>query len=155
MSRTTWTDEQFVAAVRDSASIAEVLRRLKLSPFGDNYRTVHRHARRLGASMAHFTGQGHLKGKTHDWAPKTPLVDILVEHSTYTCRDSLKKRLVAEGVLTYACSECGIWTWQGKPLSLQLEHKNGVNDDHRRENLSLLCPNCHSQTDTFAGRNKK
>lgn len=154
MPKPTWTDEQFVAAVRDSASIAEVLRRLKLSPFGDNYKTIHRHARRLGLSTAHFTGMGHLKGKTHNWAPKLPLDVVLVERSPYACRSSLKRRLIKEGVLEYKCSECGIWTWQGKPLSLQLEHRNGVNDDNRRENLCLLCPNCHSQTDTFAGRNK-
>lgn len=52
------------------------------------------------------------------------------------------------------CSECGIEDWFGKPLVLELDHINGINTDNRLENLRLLCPNCHSQTHTFRGRNK-
>ena len=43
--------------------------------------------------------------------------------------------------------------WNGKKLVLQLEHKNGIHNDHRVENLCFLCPNCHSQTDTYSGKN--
>ena len=49
--------------------------------------------------------------------------------------------------------ECGISEWLGNPLALQLDHINGVNNDHRLTNLRFLCPNCHSQTDTYAGKN--
>lgn len=55
----------------------------------------------------------------------------------------------------YCCEVCGISAWNNKPLTLQLDHKNGNSDDHRLENLQLLCPNCHTQTDTWCGRNKK
>lgn len=51
------------------------------------------------------------------------------------------------------CYECHIKDWNGKPIRLELDHINGVNHDNRLENLRLLCPNCHSQTDTFRGRN--
>lgn len=44
-------------------------------------------------------------------------------------------------------------SWNGQPLVLQLEHKNGINNDNRLENLAFICPNCHSQTPTYAGRN--
>ncbi|MGB2240169.1 MAG: HNH endonuclease [Pseudomonadales bacterium] len=55
----------------------------------------------------------------------------------------------------YNCSSCGIGDeWNGKPITLQLDHINGVNNDHRLDNLRMLCPNCHSQTDTWCGRNK-
>ena len=67
----------------------------------------------------------------------------------------LKERLVKEKYLEYKCAECGITEWNGKPLSLHLDHINGINNDHRIENLRFLCPNCHSQTNTYAGKNKK
>ena len=52
----------------------------------------------------------------------------------------------------YACTTCGINEWQGKPLTLHLDHINGINNDNRIENLRLLCPNCHSQTETYGRR---
>jgi transposase-like protein len=70
-------------------------------------------------------------------------------------RSHLKRRLVRLGLLADACHECGISVWRGKPLSLCLHHVNGINDDNRLENLALLCPNCHSQTENFAGRNRR
>lgn len=82
-----------------------------------------------------------------------PLEEILVENSNYTNNSSLKKRLLEEGLLKYECYECHISEWNGKPLSLQLDHINGNNSDNRLENLRFLCPNCHSQTETFSGRN--
>ena len=58
--------------------------------------------------------------------------------------------------MEYKCSGkdcCNKGEWLGKPLVLQLDHINGVRDDHRLENLRFLCPNCHSQTDTYGGKN--
>jgi len=69
-------------------------------------------------------------------------------------RMSIKAILLKLGHVKYECSVCGIKNWQGKKLSLQLDHVNGVHDDNRVENLRLICPNCHSQTDTFAGKNR-
>lgn len=66
----------------------------------------------------------------------------------------LKLRCIAEGILENKCSACGLTgEWNGKPIALQLDHKNGQSRDHRLENLRILCPNCHSQTETFGGRN--
>jgi 5-methylcytosine-specific restriction endonuclease McrA len=57
--------------------------------------------------------------------------------------------------LKYECSACGLKdSWQDKKLVLQIEHKNGNRKDNRLKNLTFLCPNCHSQTETFAGRNR-
>lgn len=71
-------------------------------------------------------------------------------------RFNLKKRILRLSLLKYECSECSLPPkWNGKVLSLQLDHINGVNNDNRIENLRFLCPNCHSQTETFAHKNRK
>lgn len=68
-------------------------------------------------------------------------------------RGDLKRRLILLGLKNNHCERCGISEWLGKPLALALHHVNGERCDNRVENLELLCPNCHSQTDTFSGRN--
>jgi len=68
-------------------------------------------------------------------------------------RGNLKRRLLREGLKAARCEACGISEWRGAPLSLALHHINGDGRDNRLENLQLLCPNCHSQTENFAGRN--
>jgi hypothetical protein len=69
-------------------------------------------------------------------------------------RYHLKRRLLADGVKLAACEECGLSEWRGRPLVLELHHANGDGQDNRVENLYLLCPNCHSQTDNWGGRGK-
>ena len=72
-----------------------------------------------------------------------------------TSRAVVRRRLLETGKLPYRCAICPIIdTHNGLPLALHLDHKNGVNNDHRLRNLRWLCPNCHSQTATYAGRNK-
>ena len=82
-----------------------------------------------------------------------PLNEICVENSTYS-RVNLKAKLIKLGILKYECYECKLSEWRGKKICLQIDHINGTNNDHRIENLRLLCPNCHSQTNTYAGKNK-
>lgn len=86
---------------------------------------------------------------------KYSLIDIFAnKHPTYPT-GKLKKRLVKEGILEYKCVLCdNPGSHNGSPLTLQLDHINGINNDHRLENVRLLCPNCHTQQDTYAGKNK-
>lgn len=148
-----WPPERFAQAVANNISVGGVLSELGVGVSGTNYRRVHNMVRELRLDTSHWLGMGFLRGKTHSWSPSKPLSEILVEHSSYHNLLQLKKRLVQAGLLPYACAICGIADWQGRVLVLQLDHLNGVGDDHRPENLRLLCPNCHSQTSTFCGRN--
>lgn len=79
---------------------------------------------------------------------------VFKEDSSYP-RHRLKERIIKENLLKYVCLSCGNdGNWNNAKLTLQLDHINGVNNDHRIENLRFLCPNCHTQQDTYAAKNK-
>lgn len=81
-----------------------------------------------------------------------PIESLLV--SGRPCgRDHLKRRLLGAGLKTERCEQCGLTEWRGNPLRVTLHHVNGDGYDNRLENLVFLCPNCHSQTPNFGGRN--
>lgn len=139
-----------ISACMDLYSRAAVLKKLELSPAANsNVQWINNKIQELNIDTSHWTGQAHLRGKTHNWAEAIPLEEILVENSTYTCFDRLKKKLVQLGIFEYKCSICFIKNWLDGPISLQLDHISGNRRDNRLENLRLLCPNCHSRTPTF------
>ena len=88
-------------------------------------------------------------------APQREPVSVYLVAGRRVNRFHLKRRLLAAGLKKHLCEGCGIREWLGKPLSLALHHVNGDRHDNRLENLQLLCPNCHSQTPNFSGRNKR
>ena len=149
MKKRSWSDEALKLAVKTNNTMAGVLRDIHLSTSPGNYRGVGLIVKKLGLDTKHF------KGKAHGTSPritKIPLIEILVKGSQYGS-NNLRKRLIKEGILPNLCSECGIGPeWNGKSLTLQLDHFNGDSSDNRLENLRILCPNCHSQTRTFTGR---
>jgi transposase-like protein len=79
--------------------------------------------------------------------------DVIFAEGVRRNRGHLKERLRQAGLLPIACEVCGLSEWQGRPLVLQLHHRNGNGLDNRFENLALLCANCHSQTENWGGRN--
>jgi hypothetical protein len=81
-----------------------------------------------------------------------PIGDLLVSGPKRN-RGHVKGRVLAAGLKMNRCEGCGLSQWRNQPLALQLHHVNGHGHDNRLENLHLLCPNCHSQTETWGGRN--
>jgi len=147
------TKDEMQKLIIDSKSINEILKQLNVNSNGSGaYKTFRNHCKRLGVESPVYENNGNSV-----IGPKIDLKDILVENSTYQNISRLKKRLVSENILEYRCCECGnTGEWNGNKLILQLDHINGNHSDNRIENIRFLCPNCHSQTLTYAGKaNKK
>lgn len=151
----TYIIEQLDEAVKNSRSYAQALQYLGLNASGNAYSIIKRNIASNNIDTSHFTGQGYLKGQKGSCSEKIPLNEILEgKHPQYQSH-KLRIRLLDEGVFMHQCTKCANTEWMGLPIPLELEHINGVYDDHRLNNLTLLCPNCHSQTSTHAGKNKK
>ncbi len=90
--------------------------------------------------------RGAIHSHGHMWGRKRP-IEELIKATT------IKARLVRDGLVPYQCAWCGVSSWRDQPLMLQLDHIDGNSQNNEPANLRLLCPNCHSQTDTFCGRN--
>jgi hypothetical protein len=95
------------------------------------------------------------KDRVEFWETIVP--KLFCENSVYTgaaARKFIRRWNEDFQFLKEQC-ECGVGKfWQGRPITLQIDHTNGIDGDHRIENLRFMCPNCHSQTETFCGRNR-
>ena len=151
-SRYTYSEQELREAVKTSTSIRQVLDKLNIVPAGGNYQTTNRRIQKLDIDITHFTGQAWNRGKIT--GPKRHIEEYLKENSVVQSF-KLKGRLIAEGLKEHKCECCGITEWNGKPAPIELDHINGNKYDNRLENLRILCPNCHAQTDTYRGKNKK
>lgn len=141
-------------AVKNSFSIRETLKYLGIVAAGGNYKTIHKYIKEWNIDTSHFTGQLWNKGKHQVCNPAKPLNEVLVENSNYQSY-KLAKRLLKEGLKEHKCEMCGRNKWLENSIPLELHHKNGNNTDNRLENLQLLCPNCHTLTDNYRGKNIK
>lgn len=146
-----FTNEQLVTAVTQNNTMAQTLQQLNMPKTSGNYAMIKKHILLLNLDTSHWEVY---KPKFQTFKTKIPLDLILTTNSTYS-RQHLKERLIKEKYLEYKCYFCDIIDWCNKPISLQLEHINGISNDNRLANLKLLCPNCHSQTNTYAGKANK
>ncbi|MCY0939695.1 HNH endonuclease signature motif containing protein [Streptomyces sp. H34-S4] len=151
---TKWTKKILQEAVSEATNMCDVLRRLGLDNVGGHHTHISRKVKAMGIDTSHFTSSSGA-GRYH--ARRTPeslLVKQAPERAGRVPGERLKRAMTALGV-EERCAECGIEAvWMGEPLSLEVDHVNGDWQDNRPENLRLLCPNCHSTTDTYRGRGK-
>lgn len=144
-------ENEFIELIRTSKRIKDVLAFFGLLCKGGNFRTVTSRIQNLGLDTSHFLTR--TASSTYTRSPtKENTQDKFIENSE-TARKDIKRYIIKLNLIPYECEECkNNGNWNQKPLSLQLEHKNGVSNDNRLENLCFLCPNCHSQTETYAGK---
>lgn len=118
----------------------------------DSGLSVRQCALRFGFSLASWH-KAVLRGAVVARPREMAVELLLVNNRRETARGHLKKRLLKAGLKENRCEHCGITEWQGAPLTMHLHHINGDGHDNRLENIEFLCGNCHSQTDTYGGRN--
>lgn len=144
--------------IESSNSIAEVIRKLGYSLCKTSYKVIYKRCNELGISYSHIVGGlSNRKGKpaTTRMTDDEYIKKYLIQNSKYP---PCKKRLIQLGILEQKCygKRCSLTTtWLNEVLILQLDHINGIHTDNTPCNLRFLCPNCHSQTKTFSGRNNK
>ena len=148
-----YPENDFINLINNSKRMKDVLSTLGVANKGGNFNTVNARIAQLGLNKDHMVGmrESSIIGRTitidefkSEWLVK----------SSKRQRTTLKRYLLKFGLIKWECNYCGNkGDWHGRKLTLQLEHKNGVSNDNRIENLCLLCPNCHSQTSTYAGKN--
>jgi len=134
-----YTDEDIIRLSSEVFSMAELLRRLGLRPVGGNYYTIKKKLKRLELTCDHWVGQAWNKGeRTKDW-------------SNYVKTSSIKPHLIKER--THCCEVCCSTQWLEKPIPLEIHHVDGDRTNNKKQNLQLLCPNCHAFTDNYRGKN--
>jgi hypothetical protein len=148
-----YTEEQAKEAIAASYSWAESLRKLGLCPSGGAWRVLQKYADLWDISTDHFDPARCIEGNLR--SPARPLDEVLVQNSTYS-RQHVKRRLLKEGLKEPVCEMCGQGeVWQGRPMGMILDHINGVRNDHRLQNLRIVCPNCAATLDTHCGRKNR
>lgn len=148
------SDEQFVELLKKSSTISEVLFKLGYTVKGNSwgYSQIKRRMDDLNLDYSIFKGKSSVIKTCR--LNNVKKEDILKENCKHQ-RTVLRRYVIKNNLIPYKCAICGCIEWQGKTLSLELDHINGINNDNRLENLRFLCPNCHSQTSTYGSRNQQ
>jgi Zn finger protein HypA/HybF involved in hydrogenase expression len=141
-----WNFKQLKPLIDSSNSKAEILEKMGLSLNAGNYGTLKRYFEKYNIDNDLY--KGNIKRNAN--RVKYSDSEVFCKNSQYNSAH-LKNRVLKSELLEYKCVQCGNeGEWNGKKLVLQIDHINGVNTDNRIDNLRFMCPNCHSQTETFS-----
>jgi len=148
------TKAELAKAVKLSCTFTEILKHFGLDHIGGNCKTLKHRLNKENIDYSHIPqGIYASRGRCNFQIKPTPYEQVLVENSSFA-RKTARRAILRAGLIEYKCAICGLDPiWNGKPISLRLDHINGVRNDHRLKNLRFLCPNCDSQTDTYGSRN--
>lgn len=138
----------YINLIKDSFSLREVCLKAGIVVTTGNYDTLKRIIKEENIDISHFKRQ-NVNNQTHHE------IDYFLQKGSNIGSFKLKNKLFDNGLKERKCECCGGTEWMGKPINLQLHHINGDNKDNRLENLQILCPNCHSYTDNYCGKNQK
>lgn len=141
------TDLEIIEACRVEPTMARAASSLKI-----HFNTFKRRAVKLGVYSPNQSGRGLVKSKT-EGRGKIALSEILNGLHPHYQTNKLRIRLISEGLKESKCEVCGISEWLGNPLSFELDHMDGDRTNHKLNNIRIICPNCHSQTETYRGKN--
>lgn len=154
MAKVNWKDETSLRTiVHKSKFKKEVLIKMGLRAAGSNFKTLDKYLKKYKISTDHF--EKNWRNMAYKNMQRSiPLSEILIKDSTYSNRSNLKKKLFKKGIKENRCEICGqLPIWNGKEISLILDHINGVHNDNRIENLRIVCPNCNATLPTHCGKN--
>ncbi|WP_053848584.1 HNH endonuclease signature motif containing protein [Streptomyces sp. NRRL B-24085] len=152
-----WTREILEPVVARSSSVYEVLRHLGLDPVGGHHTNISGRIKAYGLDTSHFTPVRRTERQRCNQRRRTAEEILVEETSAHATRvpGSRLKRAMRELGTEERCALCGIESvWLGEPLPLEVDHIDGDWRNNRIDNLRLLCPNCHSTTDSYRGRGK-
>lgn len=153
-----YTKEVLAPIVKRNISVARVCRELGINLSGGSNSHISRMIDKFEIDRSHFKGQRSNFGENHKGGfRKKQYEEILVlrDPKKHRLPGRVLRRALLESGRPKQCGYCGLFEWRGKPILLVPDHSNGKFWDNRKENLVLSCPNCHSQTETFAGRNNR
>jgi Zn finger protein HypA/HybF involved in hydrogenase expression len=155
-SKFDWSDENIKKAIENSHCKSDILKYLGVSLGSTHYQKLDIILKSLEIDLSKINYKLQKNKKGYKFTEKYT-DEVVFSKNSPLSNKNIKRRIIKKSLLNYKCNECGlIDNWNNKKIILQLDHIDGDNNNNELSNLRFLCPNCHSQTETFSkGKNKR
>lgn len=155
VEKTHWSKDVLLESIKKSNSKSDILRNIGLKLNSGNFQTLEKYCNVYDIQLENLKFDFKSHSKKNGFQRKLTNEQLFKKNNNRNNSRVIKKRIFDEKLLKNECSICGLGdVWMEKPISLQLDHKNGDRFDNTLDNLRILCPNCHSQTETFGSKNR-